>query len=371
MPPSDPGERRSTLFEVLLRMCKGIVDSSVPALEVVDRVVDECHRYFEPKITAVLVPDDVERPTRLYPYSWRGDIDPQVLERVLAEGMPYRGTVTEEVLSDHKPRISGRHVHVSPEIAKLGASLGVAEWMVVAFPPYGTLLVFAAERGTFDDTDLEDLAAFGAFASCALQTQQRARAAEREALQRRVHDGALQFMYAAQLRLQAGLQANDSRKLMDEAAKAAELVADGIRDLRALVTAEPHGAAPLDELLRGIAARLSNDVRVELKVGGRLPNLPESVASEIYRIAIEAVSNSLRHSGADRVSLRIATEGEELVLEVEDRGRGFDEAEVRGGLGLKSMRVRAERIGARLEILRSQAGGTLVRLVVPHATTGA
>lgn len=359
------------MFDALLRMCKAIVDSSAPAFELVDRVVEECHRYFEPKITAVLVPDDVEHPTRLYPYSWRGEVDPHVLERLLTEGMPYRGTVTEEVLSNHRPRIAGRHVHVSPEIARLGDSLGVAEWMVVAFPPYGTLLVFASERGTFDDTDLEDLAAFGAFAGCALQTQQTARAAEREALQRRLHDGALQFMYAAQLRLQAGLSSNDPRKLFDEASKAAELVADGIRDMRALVTAEPHGEAPLDELLRGIAAKLSNDVKVELKVGDRLPSLPESIASEIYRIAIEAVSNALRHSGTNRVSLRIATEGEELVLEVEDRGSGFDEAEVSGGLGLKSMRARAERIGARLEILRSQAGGTLVRLVVPFAATGA
>jgi signal transduction histidine kinase len=85
----------------------------------------------------------------------------------------------------------------------------------------------------------------------------------------------------------------------------------------------------------------------------------------VYRVLQEALSNVARHSGADRVSVRLRYIPGVLELEVEDRGSGLGARTARRGLGLVAMRERAELVGGTIEFLRPDEGGTLVRLRVP------
>ncbi|HEY1912568.1 MAG TPA: ATP-binding protein, partial [Vicinamibacterales bacterium] len=88
----------------------------------------------------------------------------------------------------------------------------------------------------------------------------------------------------------------------------------------------------------------------------------------VYRVLQEALNNVARHSGADEVSVRFRTVDGVLVLEVHDRGVGIDAATERQGLGIVTMRERAELVGGTIEFLKPAEGGTLVRLQVPtHA----
>ena len=83
-----------------------------------------------------------------------------------------------------------------------------------------------------------------------------------------------------------------------------------------------------------------------------VPGVKVSAAREdaLVRIACEAVANAARHSGADRVHLKLERDGPRLRLRVSDRGRGFDPAATRGGFGLVSMRQRARSVGGELWI---------------------
>ena len=94
-----------------------------------------------------------------------------------------------------------------------------------------------------------------------------------------------------------------------------------------------------------------------------LPDLPAAIEVAAYRIASEALTNAARHSGAGRRELRVAVNGM-LELEVEDNGRGVVHP-VGAGLGLRSMRDRADEVGGTLSVAAGPQGGTLVRARLP------
>lgn len=93
-----------------------------------------------------------------------------------------------------------------------------------------------------------------------------------------------------------------------------------------------------------------------------LPALPPAVSAAALRIAEEALTNVVRHARARHVEVRLVA-GEELVLSVGDDGVGAAVPR-EGGVGLGSMRERAERLGGRFELV-SGPGGTVVTVALP------
>lgn len=90
------------------------------------------------------------------------------------------------------------------------------------------------------------------------------------------------------------------------------------------------------------------------------------VAIQTYRVLQEALANVARHAAATAVTVRLHITDASLELTVHDDGTGLAEpAGRRRGLGIVTMRERAELIGGTLEVSRSPDGGTLVRLAVP------
>jgi signal transduction histidine kinase len=90
-----------------------------------------------------------------------------------------------------------------------------------------------------------------------------------------------------------------------------------------------------------------------------------TIGIHVYRVLQEALSNVSRHSGADRVWVRLNYSAAALELEVEDHGAGLAARTGRRGLGLVAMRERAELVGGTIEFARPPEGGTIVRLRVP------
>lgn len=104
------------------------------------------------------------------------------------------------------------------------------------------------------------------------------------------------------------------------------------------------------------------DVRVESS--GSLAHLPAAVEVAAYRIAGEALTNVVRHAGARRCTIRITASADQLVVEVADDGVGIA-AEREAGVGLLSLRERADELGGRTEITCPPTGGTVVRAWLP------
>jgi signal transduction histidine kinase len=110
-------------------------------------------------------------------------------------------------------------------------------------------------------------------------------------------------------------------------------------------------------------------IQTHLVAAGPLDAVREDCAIHVYRIVQEALSNAARHSGSPDAWVRITCGDGNLELAVEDRGTGISTqaaaADPARGMGMVSMRERAELIGGELDVRRSAGGGTIVHLRVP------
>jgi signal transduction histidine kinase len=107
------------------------------------------------------------------------------------------------------------------------------------------------------------------------------------------------------------------------------------------------------------------DIKVSYTRAGTAVPVDSTIAIHVYRVLQEALSNVARHSGAGRAWVRLRFAGRALELEVEDHGTGMVAGARPGGLGIVTMRERAELVGGTLEFLKPRDGGTLVRLHLP------
>jgi signal transduction histidine kinase len=198
-----------------------------------------------------------------------------------------------------------------------------------------------------------------------------ARDEERRALRRELHDGLGPALAGVGLTLRAGSNLLDAspeqaRDLVDRAANELDRRVEEVRGMA-------RGLLPpvLDELgllpaLRDLAERhRATGLRVEVHTGA-VPELAPEAAVGVYGIVSEAVRNVVRHSGAGgcEIDLTVDAEAGELVVAVTDDGAGIDPAAT-PGVGLSSMRERAEGLHGSLEVLRLEPNGTRVTARVP------
>jgi signal transduction histidine kinase len=91
-----------------------------------------------------------------------------------------------------------------------------------------------------------------------------------------------------------------------------------------------------------------------------------AIGIHVYRVLQEALNNVARHSGTSHAWVRLHLAGGALQLEVEDHGSGLDAVPQRRGLGIVTMRERAELVGGTIAFARPDEGGTVVRLMIPN-----
>ncbi|MET0419832.1 MAG: sensor histidine kinase, partial [Actinoplanes sp.] len=116
----------------------------------------------------------------------------------------------------------------------------------------------------------------------------------------------------------------------------------------------------LAEAIRRQAETMSASVAVDVVVAG-LPALPSHVENAVYKIASEALTNITRHANARAVHVRLVSADHRLTVIVRDDGNG-GASEV-GGVGLSSMRRRAEDLGGRLDIESGDTGTVIVATI--------
>ena len=97
--------------------------------------------------------------------------------------------------------------------------------------------------------------------------------------------------------------------------------------------------------------------------------LSEDTKLAILRVTQEAATNAIRHANPNSVSISLAFGSDDIAMTVSDDGDGFDAASADVGIGLRSMRDRARRIGGELMVLSNQGHGTQVILTAPTVAT--
>ena len=118
----------------------------------------------------------------------------------------------------------------------------------------------------------------------------------------------------------------------------------------------------IDTYLPMFEKRTGVHIRYEKK--GEGPTLDRGVAIHLYRVLQEALNNVARHSKSSHADVRLSLSPASVILEVEDDGIGFQKSDGQG-MGLVSMRERAELLSGRIEFLEGRGGGSLIRLTVP------
>ncbi|HLH56114.1 MAG TPA: response regulator [Verrucomicrobiae bacterium] len=191
-----------------------------------------------------------------------------------------------------------------------------------------------------------------------------------------LHDGLCQHLAGIELMSQvlqqklagrnkaAAARAEDIGKNVREAISQTRSLARGL----APVTLESEGlAAALRELASNAEMFFGIDCKIEC---GQDPiGIEPAVATHLYRIAQEALSNAVKHGNASRVVIDLRTDPDRLLLSITDNGKGFPtEVASSGGMGLRIMRYRAGIIGGTLSTQSGAGGGAVISCEVPTRT---
>ena len=181
-------------------------------------------------------------------------------------------------------------------------------------------------------------------------------------MSRELHDGVCNDLLAIQMNISNGQSIDTTARLIDSCR-------ESVRRISHELMPPEFAYATIDEVIRYYVAKQAeaNKGHIALSytsaaVGRDWASVPDSVALEVYRIVQEAVGNAVRHSGASEIIVRLELSPDGLSLTVNDNGTFV--AASRKGLGLASMRRRANSINGSVSIESGNGAGTEVHLTV-------
>jgi signal transduction histidine kinase len=208
-----------------------------------------------------------------------------------------------------------------------------------------------------------------------------ARVSERTRIARDLHDTLLQSFHGVLIHFQAATnllpgRPDDAKRTfenaMDQATRAITEARDAVQALRA-----PDDAShDLAQAIRTLGEELVGEDKstrpasVRVNVEGSPRSLHPTLREDVYRIAVEAVRNAMRHARAQVIQVDIHYDDRHLRLRIRDDGKGIDAKTLEGRAaaghwGLQGMRERAELIGGTLDVRSSLGSGTEIGLSIP------
>lgn len=245
----------------------------------------------------------------------------------------------------------------------------------------GTLDVHDSKLNAFAEEDILVLQSLGDQIAVAIENAQLydkskelAVLEERNRLARELHDSVTQSLYSLVLFTEGWrrmLRSDGGEKVEEYLSRIGEIAQQALKEMRLLILElrppllEQEGlVGALQKRLDAVEKRVGISARVVMEDFIEVPALLEE---ELYRIAQEALNNSLKHAKANKETVRIFVEDKNIVLEVVDDGTGFDPEAVehRGGMGLLNMGERARQVGGVLSIQSTLGKGTIVTVSVP------
>ncbi len=209
---------------------------------------------------------------------------------------------------------------------------------------------------------------------------------ERKRISRELHDGLGQLLTSIKLRVEQCVSELESTGKMEDLGETWDsmeqiplMVTEAIQEVRSICSA--LRPAMLDDL--GVLAAISWQCRQCRETMPRLKTevdffveeseIPEVFKTNLYRIVQEALNNAVKYSEADVIRVNLRKEQGTLYLSIEDNGKGFTHEDTGSrfsstgiaGLGLTSMRERAESLGGTLIIESNENIGTNVQVALP------
>lgn len=252
--------------------------------------------------------------------------------------------------------------------------------LIVKAEVYGAITFYYHESRMFSDEDVRLAVALSDQAALAIENarlvaaaQEKAVLEERQRLARDLHDSVIQAVYSIGLQAQAAtrlLAAGDVqttvvylRELEDAAQDALEEMRLLIFELRPPMLEQAGLLVALQARLDGVEGRSSLATRLIVEGVDRLP---APVEQGLYRIAQEALNNTLKHAQARSLNVFLQQVQSRVILEITDDGVGFDPASASqtGGLGLRGIAERVAQLGGQLTLQSAPGTGTKLRVEI-------
>lgn len=188
---------------------------------------------------------------------------------------------------------------------------------------------------------------------------------ERQRMARELHDGVCNDLLAIQMNINAGKPSDSTASMIDTCR-------ESVRRISHELMPPEFSYASLDEVVRFFIAKQAeaNKGKIafdydSLAVDKDWNEVPDATALEIYRIVQEAVGNAVKHSGADKIDVKLSLTKENLEAVITDNGtyrQNFSSS--KKGIGLESIRRRANSVGGTVSMKTPENGGTEVKLRV-------
>jgi signal transduction histidine kinase len=257
---------------------------------------------------------------------------------------------------------------VSPSL--MGATMaGLVQFCILLV--VGTFIALLMQRLRAQRASLER--ANAQLANYASTLEHLAVSRERNRVARELHDTLAHTLTGMTVQLETmkaywDVDHDAAHALLDQVLDASR---NGVQETRRALKA--LRASPLDDLGLALAIRQLAEsaaeraqLGLEVSVSETLPNLKPEVEQSIYRIAQEALENAAHHANAQNVYIKLEPQHKQLVLEIQDDGKGFDLNQIAptGHYGIAGMQERAALIGAQLEISSQVGKGTRILLTV-------
>jgi len=318
-----------------------------------------------------------------------GDIDREIVGRDISLETTVAGRVLEtrrpQRLSDDMNRSRFESAGVGHFGLEAGAGLFVPLLFRTEIP--GVLVALNAPGdGDFSEEDERLLTSFATSAASAVVTtravsteqllaREAATEEERRRWARELHDETLQGLGALRLSLSAARRSADPEVWRAALQDALTELDTEIANVRGIIS--DVRPAALDEIGLGAAVEAladrvrSRGIDVELKSdmawesGRAAARLDDEIETAMYRVAQEAMTNGLKHSGAEALTVELLETDGQAIVRVHDDGQGFDPRGDTGGFGLVGMRERVELLGGNLVVETAFGAGTTVTARLP------
>ena len=200
----------------------------------------------------------------------------------------------------------------------------------------------------------------------------RATLEERQRLARILHDSVTQSLYSISLLAEATRRRAESGEhelVAEYVGRLSDLTMQTLRQMRLLIYDLQPGVLNREGLAGALRHRLEAvEHRAGIKarlIDDMLGQIPVGMKPDVFWMAQEALNNSLRHATATWVTVRLALDDGNLILEVADDGRGFDPALLEGAGGLAAISRRVAEMNGRFSVDTRRDQGTVVRVCLP------
>jgi len=301
------------------------------------------------------------------------------------EHLALRGSMIEKALPAGGPLVwkpsEYRLEPVRSALVQEGLAFGISVPFMAQGRLLGAMVLGARRERSMSLEELSLLASIGQEVSMAVnnarlydRAQQMAALEERNRLAQELHDSVTQSLYSLTLYAEAAarmLEAGQSKKAAGQLRELGDTAREALQEMRLLI----FELKPLDlekaELEEAIRSRLDAvegrvGLQADLRVTGEA-RIGNPLKLELYYVAREALNNVLKHACAQSICVLLTLGPDEVALEVNDDGKGFDPqvGGASGGMGLGGMAERARRVGGEFAVQSCPGHGTRVSFRAP------